>query len=279
MNETKTAPICVSRMLPHGREYGGVWVIKQGKHTFYTRQYTHMNESLENPIKEFFNRDKSKGKTGWCKVTNTTKLDIIPAIPEGSIQTYQDAFDLIQKHGAEVAGLLMGFDAENYGDQYCLTELKMLAKYGQPMLDWLNKIAEVDGAIKAHLETEYNITFSNIGKHNQWMTSGEGDSFRCLSRVMPFLGQHIECRFMGIFIKEFPSIDPFGLDDSFKEVFLTFKRTGIKDHCEHCDAVLDWYENGRSIKDNLRDMIGNELAEWVCNNLSPKFILPEQQNS
>ena len=142
--------------MPNGREYGGVWVIKKGKHTFHVRQYTHMGESLEKPIKEHFNRDESKGKCGWCKVGKSAKLSIIPAIQKNSIQTYQDMYNLIQKHGAEVAGLLCGFDSQNYGDQYCLREINMLARLGQPMLDWMNKIAEVDGAIKTFWETQHS---------------------------------------------------------------------------------------------------------------------------
>lgn len=273
----QATPVYTSRMMPHGREYGGVWAITKGKSTYYCRQYPHTS-SLDKPIKEFFNRDESKGKCGWQKVTKTTKLELIPAIPKGSIQTYQDVYDLIQLHGAEVAGLLMGYDPQNYGDQYCLTEVNQLAKHGQPMLDWLNQIAEIDGLIKQHLETEYDITFTNFMQHNQWMTSGEGDDYRCESRVHPFLGANIQCRLMGIFIKPFPSIDPIGLDAALKRTFLTFKRTGIEDWQKSKEAILDWYENGRSVQDNLADMTTPELSLWVKENLSPEFISPELQN-
>ncbi|MDG1950107.1 MAG: hypothetical protein P8J32_04825 [bacterium] len=269
-----------AHMMPNGREYGGVWVIQKGKHTFYKRQYTHMGESLEKPVKEFFNRDESKGKCGWQKVTKTTKLSIIPAIQKNSINTYQDMFDLIQEHGALVAGLLCGFDSQNYGDQYCLRQINMLAALGQPMLDWMNKIAEVDAAIKTYWETKHGITFKKETTSDLLMSQGEGDSYNCSFRCSPFIGRKIQTSLMGILILSSPSIDVMSLDSSWKQLFRSFKspegalkkNMDLEAYSKHLNDVDDWYENGRSMQDNLNDMVGAELSLWVKENISPEFI-------
>lgn len=274
-------------MMPNGLEYGGVWVITKGKHTFYKRQYTHMGESLENPVKEFFNRDESKGKTGWQNVTAATKLSIIPAIQKNSIQTYQDMFDLIQAHGAKIAGLLCGFDAQNYGDQYCLREINMLEKLGQPMLDWMNKLAEIDGAIKNYWETQHAVTFAKETTSDLWMHQGEGQAYTCSFRCSPFVGGKIQTSLMGIMLMDSPSIDVVGLDSKWKECFRTFKdpsgksknKQSLEDYSAHLDRIDKWYEGGRSMHDNLVYMVGAELADWAKDNLSPELILNPKTNS
>ena len=236
--------------MPHDRYEGcGVWSIQNGKTSHYVRQYAHVGESLNKPITEYFLRD---GK-GWRKV-GSAKLSIIPSLAVGSIKTYTDIFQIIQEHGLEVASLLLGFEEDSLPDRRPLQELALLAKYGKPMLAWLEKIAEIDAGIKQFFESK-GVTFWRECTSDIWMYIGEGETYNCRMGVSPFIGQCIATSFRGIFPLPSPYIDVIDLD---KNWYATLRFAGI-------------VSEDMSMSEVLTLMVGAELANWLHDNLSPEF--------
>lgn len=231
--------------MPNGREYGGVWVIQHNDYTHYERQYPHEED---HPKKYFI-----YGK-GWQKV-GKAKISHIPAIEPWCIKTADDVFKLIEVHGFEATGLLMGFDEQSIGDRDPLRQLRMLDKYGKPMLEWLEKIAEIDAGIKQFFENK-GVSFRAAETTDVWLNKGEGNNYDCMYRCSPFVGRHITCILHGILTLERPYIDVVRLD---RDWCATLRFAGIE-------------TEGMSMSEVLTLMVGSELSQWLHDNLSPEFV-------
>jgi len=66
-----------SKIMPNGREYGGVYVIQGPSYTHYEKQWPTYTE----PLTKYFVHGK-----GWYKV-GRSKVTLIPSIPQWSVLT------------------------------------------------------------------------------------------------------------------------------------------------------------------------------------------------
>jgi hypothetical protein len=246
-----------------------------------TRQYefdregyliTPKNEPSQYHSKRVFNPDKDKkifvkGR-GWVKYTAKQIQEV--SVPK--IETYAQIMELANKYGYRAASEMIGFQLSSYGDRYPISDVAKFETFGQPYLDWLERIAEIDYKIMQYFKNELDVVVGGSANYDMWLNQNEDnkDKFKCSFRTNPFLGFHVQTCLFGM-IPMTPNIDPISWDESLWKVILEFH----PDYTYDIDEPLQINELHKkydkvSCKGWIEIMCGKDDAEWVHKNLTLK---------
>lgn len=151
-----------------------------------------------------------KGGKGWTK----PKPNQIEKISFKKIETYQEILELVQKYGYRCASEMIGFQLSSYGDHYPISDIAKMETFGQPYIDWLEKIAEIDYLMLQYFQSELKLTIRN-STYDMWIDTEKGVG---TWRNNPFFGFHIETCIFGTFPIN-PHINPVSWDETLWKVF------------------------------------------------------------
>lgn len=213
-----------------------------------------------NKEKKFFVRGK-----GW---TNLKPNNITP-VTVPVVTTYAQLLELVQKYGYRCACQMVGFDLESYGNHYPISDIAKMETFGAPYVEYLERIASIDGKILNYLCTVMKLKVKGFS-YDMWLEQGENETYKCEFRTNPFLGFHLQTCLFGM-IPMRPNIDPVSWDSDFLKVVMQF----------HPEYVHDWEDTEKyselktkfdrvSCKGWIEVMCGKEDADWLSENLTFK---------
>ena len=211
-------------------------------------------DSDNTPPTHFFKSGKGTIKVGKKE---KDRIEFIPAVER--VKTYEDMFNIVQQHGTLAAAVLVGFNEAGYGDQHPIREISYSETIGKPYLDWLNRIAAIDGKIKKYFE-DAGARFSTnkaglIPPYDFWITSGcvETDDYECDFRRSPFLASFLETAIMGVVRLPYPMIDNIRWSSSIRLL--------LEKHCGNPRLPVQ-------DKAMLAKIVGKDDAVWLGDNLA-----------
>lgn len=178
-----------------------VWLITTRKGKKYS---TPAGFEKEKPPSHIFIYGK-----GHVKLKPTDKVDLLP---KPKIETYDDIYNLVNLYGYKVVGHMLGMLEGSLGDVQPFQMLRYFETCGQPYVDWLSKLSEIDGQMLEFFSStqERIIAFTN---NKSW-------------RGSPYFGSNIKCALMGVVLLPKPSLDVIRLYDSIYPILLDL---GVKD--------------------------------------------------
>lgn len=185
--------------------YRNVWLITRKDEKYSVADYKN-----EQPTHVFV-----KGK-GHVKITDKFEVKFIEKPQE--IKNYDDVYNLIQKYGYEAAGKLLGFDTASFGDIRPFRELYYFEKLGGKYLNWLTKLAKIDGKMLEFFQSRGLVVKNH--NYDMWILGKD----ICRFRKNPFLGWNMESDILG-FPFEKPSLNVISIHD---RLYPILDRLGVK---------------------------------------------------
>lgn len=197
--------------------YRNVWLITRKDEKYSVADYRN-----EQPTHIFV-----CGK-GHVKITDNFEIKFVEK--SQGIKNYDDVYNLIQKYGYESVGKLLGFDTASFGDVRPFRELYYFEKLGDKYLNWLDRLAEIDGKMLEFFQSRGMAVKGN--NYDMWIL-GSGIA---MFRKNPFLGWNMESAILG-FPFEKPSLGVVRLHDT---LYPILEQLGVKNVLDM--SLLDMFK-------------------------------------